>query len=147
MTLEVAVFLSMNGNASEAIRFYKEHFAAEEQLLVTYSDMAKRDPSLVLNEENKDYISHSVLQIGKSKLMIAEETMNPDEIYRVGNNTSLCIQSANLTEIQGFYKSLTSDKRVQIIVPLAKNVFSEAYGIVQDPYGIQIQLMHDARLK
>jgi PhnB protein len=147
MTLEIAVFLSMNGKASEAISFYKKHLNATELLLVTYSDLAKRDSSLVLTEENKDYITHSVLQIGKTKLMIAENTMNPSEIYNVGNNFSLCIQSANLEEIQSFYTNLTSDERVQIIVPLSKNIFSDAYGIVQDPYGVQIQLMYDTRLK
>ncbi|MBP0725389.1 VOC family protein [Bacillus sp. RG28] len=147
MTLEIAVFLSMNGKASEAISFYKKHLNAKELLLVTYSDLTKRDSSFVLTEENKDYITHSVLQIGKTKLMIAENTMKPSEIYNVGNNFSLCIQSANLEEIQSFYTNLTSDERVQIIVPLSKNIFSEAYGIVQDPFGIQIQLMYDRRLK
>lgn len=75
MTLEIAVFLSMNGKAKEAIAFYKQHLQAEELLLVTYADMAKRDPSMELTEENKEFISHSVLQIGKTKVMIAEETI------------------------------------------------------------------------
>ncbi|HDR5275248.1 TPA: VOC family protein, partial [Bacillus thuringiensis] len=35
---------------------------------------------------------------------------------------------------------------VKIISPLEKNIFSEAYGIIEDPYGIQIQLMYDKRL-
>lgn len=38
-TLEVAIFLSMNGKAKEAIHFYKKHFNAEELFLVTYQDM------------------------------------------------------------------------------------------------------------
>lgn len=41
---------------------------------------------------------------------------------------------------------LTSDRKVNIIVPLDKNIFSEAYGIIEDPFGIQIQLMYDNRL-
>ncbi|WP_221567772.1 VOC family protein [Alkalihalobacillus sp. TS-13] len=147
MTLEIAVFLSMDGKANDAISFYKKNLNAKELLCVTYSDMAKRDDSLVITEENKDFISHSVLQLGKTKLMIAEETMQPSEAFNVGNNISLCIQSANLAEIQSFYHNLTSDDRVRIIIPLARNVFSEAYGIVQDPYGVQIQLMYDKRLK
>lgn len=147
MTLEVALFLSMNGNAGEAISFYKKHFDAKERLLVTYADLAKRDPEFSLTEENKQFISHSVLQIGSTKLMIAEEQMNPSELFKVGNHVSLCIQSANLTEITEFYTSLLTDKRVKIILPLNKNIFSEAYGIVEDPFGIQIQLMYDDRLK
>ncbi|MGQ3480654.1 VOC family protein [Paenibacillus sp. TY11] len=146
-TLEVAIFLSMNGKAKEAIHFYKKHFNAEELFLVTYQDMAKRDSSIQLTDENKNYISHSVLLIGRTKVMVAEDTMNISEEYRVGNNTSLCIQSADLEEIEHFYNSLITDDRVKIIVPLSNNVFSQAYGIIEDPFGIQIQLMFDNRLQ
>ncbi|GIP60815.1 VOC family protein [Paenibacillus sp. FSL W8-0186] len=146
-TLEVAIFLSMNGRAREAIDFYKKHFNAKELLLVTYEDMAKLDSSFQLTDANKHYITHSVLSIGTTKIMLAEDTMDPREKYTVGNNTSWCIQSADLEEIEHFYKSLTSDDRVRVIVPLSSNVFSKAYGIIEDPFGIQIQLMYDERLR
>jgi len=79
--------------------------------------------------------------------MIAEDTMNPGEAYTVGNNTSLCIQSPDLEEVERFYASLITDKRVRIIVPLSSNIFSKAYGIIEDPFGIHIQLMFDSRLQ
>ncbi|PFB25843.1 hypothetical protein COJ27_21080 [Bacillus cereus] len=146
MTLEIAIFLSMNGQAKEAINFYTRNLEAKKLMIVTYEELAKRDRSFKITGENKDHIAHSVLQIGNAKLMIAEDTMNSTERYNVGNNMSLCIQSANLEEIQGFYNNLISDKNVKIISPLEKNIFSEAYGIIEDPYGIQIQLMYDKRL-
>jgi PhnB protein len=146
-TLEIAIFLSMNGKAQEAINFYKKHFNAEELLHITYQDMAKRDNTIQITDENKNHITHSILLIGKTKVMIAENTMDSNEKYKVGNNTSLCIQSADLTEIEHFYNSLITDNRIRIIVPLSNNVFSEAYGIIEDPFGIQIQLMFDNRLK
>lgn len=146
-TLEVAIFLSMNGKTRDAIDFYKKHFNAEQLLVVTYEDMAKRDSSLKLTEENRNKITHSVLAIGKTKIMLAEETMDVSQKYVVGNNSSLCIQSANLEEIRRFYKSLTTEEKVRIIVPLTNNVFSKAYGIIEDPFGIQIQLMFDDRLR
>lgn len=146
-TLEIAIFLSMDGRAQEAIDFYKKHFNAEQLMLVTYQDMAKRDSSIQLTDENKNYIAHSVLSIGKTRVMIAEDTMDFGSKYRVGNNTSLCIQSADLEEIEHFYNSLITDDRMKIIVPLAKNVFSKAYGIIEDPFGILIQIMYDDRLQ
>lgn len=146
-TLEVAIFLSMNGQAREAIHFYKQHLNAKELLVVTYQDMAKRDSSITLTEDNKNQITHSVLSIGRTKIMIAEDTMNPWDAYTVGNNTSLCIQSADLEEVERFYASLITDERVRIIVPLSSNIFSKAYGIIEDPFGIHIQLMFDSRLQ
>ncbi|AIY75793.1 VOC family protein [Bacillus anthracis] len=146
MTLEIAIFLSMNGQAKEAIHFYIRNLEAKKLMMVTYEELAKRDRSFKITSENKGHIAHSVLQIGNTKLMIAEDTMNPNERYNIGNNMSLCIQSANLEEIQRFYNNLISDKHVKIISPLEKNIFSDAYGIIEDPYGIQIQLMYDKRL-
>ncbi|MET7020147.1 VOC family protein [Bacillus mycoides] len=146
MTLEIAIFLSMNGQAKEAINFYTRNLEAKKLMIVTYEELAKRDSSFKIKSENKDLIAHSVLQIGNTKLMIAEDTMNSNERYSVGNNMSLCIQSANLKEIQRFYNNLISNKNVKILSPLEKNIFSEAYGIIEDPYGIQIQLMYDNRL-
>jgi len=66
--------------------------------------------------------------------------------YIVGNNISLCIQSADLEEFEHFYKSLIADKRVRIIAPLSSNVFCKTYGIIEDPFDIQIQLMFDDKL-
>lgn len=145
-TLENVLFLSMNGDTKEAIEFYVKHLGAEIEMLVSYEDIAKRMPDFVITEENKNYVSHSVLRIGKSKLMMAEETMIPNDVYQRGNNFSMCIQSAELDEIESFYKNITSDVRTKIITSLGPNIFSKAYGIVEDPFNVQIQLMYDPRL-
>ncbi|WP_099192394.1 VOC family protein [Tepidibacter mesophilus] len=145
-TLEAVTFLSMNGNTRETIEFYKTHFGAEVEMLVTYEDIGKMDPTILITEGNKNLISHSVLKIGCTKIMLAENTMDPKEKYNRGNNFSICIQSADLEEIKGFYNSLISDENVKIIIPLAENIFSKAYGIIEDPFNVQIQLMFDHRL-
>ena len=145
-TLEIGIFLSMNGKAQEAITFYKKHLYAKEQFKITYEEMAERDSSLLVTEENKQFISHSVLTIGKTKVMIAEESMNLERPFQIGNNLSLCIQSADLQQIQQFYTNLVSEPQVKVIVPLSSNAFSEAYGVIQDPFGVLIQLNHDERL-
>ncbi|TFJ44376.1 hypothetical protein CKN73_02215 [Carnobacterium divergens] len=145
-TLEIGIFLSMNGKAQEAITFYKKHLYAKEQFKITYEEMAERDSSLLVTEENKQFISHSVLTIGKTKVMIAEESMNLERRFQIGNNLSLCIQSADLQQIQQFYTNLVSEPQVKVIVPLSSNAFSEAYGVIQDPFGVLIQLNHDERL-
>lgn len=72
--------------------------------------------------------------------------MEPNERYHKGDNFSLCIQSADLAEINRFYQNVTSDSRVKIIQPLSANMFSDAYAIVRDPFGVYLQLMYDPRL-
>lgn len=131
MTLEIAIFLSMNGQAKAAINFYTRNLEAKKLMVVTYEELAKRDRSFKITSENKDYIAHSVLQIGNTKLMIAEDTMKPNERYNVGNNMSLCIQSANLEEIQRFYNNLISNKHVKIISPLEKIYLVKHMGLLK----------------
>lgn len=146
MNYEVVTFLSMNGRGAEAIDFYTKHLKANVIFKVTYEDMTKMDPTMVVESGKEQWISHSILQVGVHKIMIAEETMVPKEDYLLGNNVSLCIQSADKEEIEGLYNSLVQDKRTEVISPLGKVVFSEAYGIVRDPFGMLIQLNYDERL-
>lgn len=146
MNYEIITFLSMNGRAAEALEFYTKHLEAKVVYKVTYEDMKKMDPSMVVEKGKESWIAHSVLVAGVHKIMIAEETMVPKTDYLVGNNISLCIQSADRNEIEKMYHSLVGDPRTEVITPLGKVVFSEAYGVVKDPFGILIQLNHDERL-
>jgi len=146
MSYEVVTFLSMNGRGAEAIDFYTQHLNAKVIFKVTYEDMKKMDPSMVVESGKEQWISHSILEVGVHKLMLAEETMVPKLDYIVGNNISLCIQSAEKQEIEKIYNSLIQDPTTEVITPLGKIVFSEAYGIVKDPFGVLIQLNYDKRL-
>ncbi|CAH1201197.1 VOC family protein [Paenibacillus sp. JJ-223] len=146
MSYEVVTFLSMNGRGAEAIAFYTEHLQANVVFKVTYEDMKKMDPAMVIEPGREQWISHSILEVGVHKIMLAEESMVPKLDYIVGNNTSLCIQSADKQEIEQIYHSLVGDPRTEVITPLGPIVFSEAYGIVRDPFGVYMQLMYDKRL-
>lgn len=146
MSYEVVTFLSMNGRGAEAIDFYTWHLKAKVIFKVTYEDIKKMDAAMVLEGGKEQWISHSILEVGVHKIMLAEETMVPKLDYIVGNNTSLCIQSADKQEIETMYNSLIQDQRTEIITPLGKIIFSEAYGIVKDPFGVIIQLNYDKRL-
>lgn len=146
MSYEVVTFLSMNGRGAEAIDFYTLHLNAKTIFKVTYEDMKKMDPSMVLERGKEQWIAHSILEVGIHKIMIAEETMVPKQDYIVGNNISLCIQSADKQEIERIYDSMIQDRRTQVITQLGEVIFSEAYGIVKDPFGIIIQLNYDERL-
>lgn len=146
MSYEVVTFLSMNGRGAEAIDFYTKHLNAKVIFKVTYEDMKKMDPLMVVESGKEQWISHSILEVGVHKIMLAEETMVPNLKYNVGNNISLCIQSADRQEIERIYSSLVEDSRTEVIRPLGNIVFSEAYGIVKDPFGVLIQLSYDKRL-
>lgn len=137
--IEVIPFLSLNGQAAHAIEFYEQALDAKVLLKVSYADMAKRDPDFWYEEGQENWITHSVLQIGSDKIMIAEEEMDTTRPWNAGNDFSLCIQSRDHDTIVGMYERLIVDKRTTILAPLAANSFSSGYGSVRDPFGVLFQ--------
>ena len=146
MKFEVIPFLSLNGKAAEAIAFYERYLGAKVLFKKNYKEMKEMDPHFNYEEGQDEYITHSVLEIGANKLMIAEEAMDTSRPWQLGNSTSLCMQSKDKDVIQKLYDSVVQHEQVTVLAPFEKNAFSPGYGIVRDPFGIVIQLcvtVHD----
>ncbi|PEL07615.1 VOC family protein [Bacillus sp. AFS017336] len=135
MTVQLNSFLMMDGNAKEAIEFYKEALDAKLLFSQTFGD-APEDPNSPLPENLKDLIVHAILKIGETNIMIAD--LFPTMIYRNGNNVNICITTNEIEKTNSFYNSLKEDG--QVVMPLQQVHFSPAYGIVTDKYGITFQI-------
>lgn len=146
MKVEVIPFLSLNGDAAAAITFYEKYLGAKVLFKKNYKKMKEMNPHFSYEEGQDDYITHSVLEIGVNKLMIAEEEMDTSRPWQLSNSSSLCIQSKDKIVIQNLYESLVQHEKVTVLMPFKENVFSPGYAIIRDPYGIVIQLcvtVHD----
>ena len=146
MNYEVIPFLSLNGNAAAAISFYEKYLDAKVLFKKNYKEMKEMDPRFIYEEGQDEYITHSVLEIGASKVMIAEEEMDKSRPWQLGNSFSLCIQSKDKNEMNTFYESLVQHEKVTVLIPFEKNAFSPGYAIIRDPFGVVIQLcvtVHD----
>ncbi|MFD1888461.1 VOC family protein [Paenibacillus wenxiniae] len=135
---EVIPFLSLNGKAAEAIAFY-EQLGATVRLKVTYAQLAAIDDSFHVQPGQENYITHSVLELGSGKWMIAEEPADIEQTWQHGNSFSLCLQSRQHEEMEALYTKLTADPRCTIIVPFGPNSFSSGYAAVRDPFGVVFQ--------
>lgn len=135
---EVIPFLSLNGMAAEAIAFY-EQLGARVLLKVTYAQLAAMDDSFQVQPGQENYITHSVLELGSGKLMIAEEPADTDQSWQHGNSFSLCLQSRQHEDMETLYNRLVADPRCTIIIPFGPNSFSSGYAAVRDPFGIVFQ--------
>ena len=143
MSIELSPFLSLNGKAKEAIEFYKKHLGAEVLFVVNYKGLKKMDPKFEYIDSEEEYIAHSVLKIGGSILMIADEIMSDNKDEVIGTNFSLCIQATEKKEVEKIYNSLLTDENVKVIMPLEPNIFSHAYCIVKDPFGVVLQILNE----
>lgn len=140
MNVEVIPFLSLNGQGARAIAFYEQYLEATVLFKKTYKEMKDLDPKFTYAKGQEDYITHSVLQIGSNKLMIAEEAMDQTRSWQLDNSSSLCVQAKDYNAIYTIYANLLKHEDVHILIPFEKNAFSSGYGIVRDPFGVIIQL-------
>ncbi|MCK6078862.1 VOC family protein [Paenibacillus silvae] len=146
MKYEVIPFLSMNGDAAEAIAFYEKTLGAKVLFRKSYKEMKEMSPEFTYPAGQDEYITHSVLQVGVNKVMIAEEAMDAERPWESGNSISMCIQSQDQEQIDRLYEELSQYPGVKVLVPYEGNEFSPGYGIVRDPFGVVIQLcvtVHD----
>ena len=135
MTLQLSSFLMMNGNAKEAIEFYKEVLDANLLFIQTFGD-APENPNSSLPENMKDLVAHSILKIGETNIMVAD--MFPGMPYRNGNNVNICISTTEIEKSNKFYELLSQEG--QVVMPLQQVHFSPAYGIVTDKFGVTFQI-------
>jgi PhnB protein len=140
MNYTVTPFLSLAGAGQEALEYYSDHLGAVIVFKVTYKDMKKMDTAFSFSAGKENYISHAIMKIGDSEILLSDDLMDGQSELHIGNNASICIQSDDEGTIRQLYGSLISDKKTKVIVPLAANAFSPAYAIVSDPFGLIIQL-------
>ncbi|GAA0372204.1 PhnB protein [Bacillus horti] len=126
MNVEVVPFLSMNGQAAEAIAFYEKHLGAMVLFKKNYKEMKEMDPQFSYKEGQDDYITHSVLEIGSNKIMIAEEEIDTTRPWQLGNSSSLCIQSKEYEVIEAIYHNLKEQEHVIVLSRLEKILSAQA---------------------
>ena len=62
-----------NGKCREAIELYKEAFGAKVDCLLLYKDAKTEDYGRPLTDEQKSFVYHAELSIGKQRIMMADD--------------------------------------------------------------------------
>jgi PhnB protein len=107
--------------AAEAIEFYKQAFGAEE---------LTRMP--MLGEDGKEVIGHACLQVGDSRLFLADEFPRYGSVGPgAGSPVTLhvYVEDADAT----FSRAVEAGAKVKM--PLANMFWGDRYGQVIDPFG------------
>lgn len=142
--LNLAIFLSLNGKANDAISFYQDIFNGKLLFKISNKEFKERmNPSLEIPEGKDNFISHSILQIGSTQLQIADNPLYPGMDFIVGAATSFSVSTKNIEEAQTMFKKIHSCKGSEILKGPLENEFADFYAIIKDPYGIVIQISNE----
>ena len=129
--MRVCAFLTLRGNAKEAMTFYGEVFRSKPDSM-TYAEMPP-DPEFVVSEEMKPLILHAELFIDKEQsIMLADDLREGEGV--VGNAFSLTLMLDDETEQRRIFAELS--KGGTIIMPLAQTFWSVSFGSLTDRFGV-----------
>ncbi|PZD95856.1 VOC family protein [Paenibacillus sambharensis] len=131
MKLRMNPYLVMDGNAREAIDFYVSALGAEVLGIQSFGEMPA-NPEFPLPEGAKDRISHALLKVGETNLMLSDTF--PGTPHEKGNHVTICITTDSKEASRTIYDALEKGGRASM--PLQETFWSPAYGIVIDQYGV-----------
>ncbi|CAG9620778.1 VOC family protein [Sutcliffiella rhizosphaerae] len=124
-------YLSFNGNAKQALDYYKEVFEGEITLFQTFGEADFPTPP-----EAENRVMHARFQKGNLLLMASDSF--PGQDIQVGNNVSLSIEIESEEQINTLYARLT--EKGKVLMELQDTFWGARYGSVEDPFGVKWDL-------
>ncbi|MFS8212034.1 VOC family protein [Paenibacillus polymyxa] len=140
MSKRLIPYITMDGNAKEAIEFYKEALDAQLLFIQTFGEMPE-NPDFPIPAEVKERVGHATLKVGETELMFSDTF--PGSPFSSGNQVSICITTDSVEQAQKMFDALQQGG--QVGMPLQETHFSLAYGNVTDKFGVTFQIFTEAR--
>ena len=120
-------YLNFDGNAREAIEFYRTVFGGELTISTYAEGGMPHDPA------DKDKIMHGQLISSSGYWLMAADTP-PGMPHTPGNNSSVSLSGDNDAELRGYWDKLSAGGNV--MMPLAKAPWGDSFGMLSDKFGI-----------
>jgi PhnB protein len=127
MTSRLNAYLNFNGNARQAMEFYKSVFGGELTISTFGEGMGSQDP------KEKDLIMHAQLVAPNAYWLMGSDTPAHME-FKPGTNISLSLSGDDETLLRGYWDKL--GKGATIVQPLEKAPWGDSFGMLTDQFGI-----------
>lgn len=131
MTIHMTPYFMMDGNAKDAIHFYKQTFDATVVSIQTYGEVMPSCPSAI-----KEYVAHAMLKVGEVELIFSD---TPGPAIQKGNQLMISISTKTIEKSKRIFEALQQGGKVN--QPLEETAFSPAFGNVTDKFGITFQIV------
>lgn len=137
--MNLQVYLNFSGETEMVAQFYAEALGLQKPTILRFGDLPS-NPEYPLPEEYKNYVMHTELDLGSSKIQLSDivPNMTPKPLS-VGNNISVVLTFDSLESITTAYNNLSVDAK-SIAMPLGKTMWAEGYAYFVDKFGTPWQL-------
>ncbi|MFB7177943.1 VOC family protein [Streptomyces sp. NPDC056257] len=121
-------YISFNGNARQAMDFYKGVFGGT-LTVNTYGDFGSGKEA----GGSDDMIMHSMLETENGFTLMGADNP-PGSENKPGNNISVSVSGDEAEELRGYWSRLSAGGTVT--VPLEKQMWGDVFGMCTDRFGI-----------
>ena len=130
----INTWINFNGNAEEALAFYKSVFGGEFAKIVRFKDIATEEFPVPEKEENK--IMYIALPIGQDAMLIANDV--PEVLGQVNereNRSKIMVSAQSKQEAERLFSGLSEGGEVE--GPMGDSPWGSYAGMFRDKYGIE----------
>lgn len=127
-------YLNFNGNAKEALEFYKSALGGSYPQCMTFGDV-----NMAQDESMKDKIMHAVFESGGLKFMVSD--CPPGVSVNGGDQVSLSLNFTTVESIEKTFAALSEGGTVTM--PLQDTFWGARFGMCKDKFGIHWMFNHD----
>lgn len=120
-------YISFNGNAREAMEFYKTVFGGTLTLTTYEGFHVSEDPA----EANK--IMHGMLLAENGITFMGSDTPNHMG-FTADSRINMALSGDDEAELRGYFEKLSAGGKVEM--PLAKAPWGDSFGSCVDPFGV-----------
>jgi PhnB protein len=119
-------YISFNGNARQAMEFYKDVFGGELNMN-TFGEFGQPD------SPDADKIMHAQLEAPNGFTLMASDT--PEGMsYNPGDTMTVSLSGDDAAELRGYWDKLAAAGKVTM--PLEKQMWGDEFGMVVDQFGV-----------
>ena len=126
MTSQLNPYLSFNGNAREAMEFYRSVFGGE-LTISTFGEFGNPDAAVA------DKVMHAQLETDAGYTLMASDLM-PDMPYNPGDAFTVCLSGDDGDRLRQYWEKLSDGGTVRM--PLEKQMWGDEFGMCTDRYGV-----------
>ena len=119
-------YVRFDGNAREAMDFYKDVFGGE-LTLHTFGEYGADDAALA------DKTMHAQLETDRGFTLMASDSPPGDDRI-TGDNIAVSLSGEDADELRGYWEKLSKEGTVS--VPLEKQMWGDEFGMCTDRFGI-----------
>ena len=127
-------WINFNGNAEEALTFYKSVFGGEFAKIIRLKNLAS--PEFPVSDIDAEKIMLIALPIGKNNMLLANDV--PSFMGKVNENenrSKISVSTESKKEADTIFNGLSAGGQVE--VPIGDSAWGTYFGMFRDKYGIE----------